>query len=1414
MPSRAFHLPTSRAARRRRPPHGTSLGRTRGIVWTTVMSLIGLLAVGGMTVATSTPASAAPGNPVAFDPATPAVFMSQAIPGDTNNTILRKLSLKGDNSFTWADEGGGQGHNYNALAFNTADNFLYAVVNNGKSWYRDETLIRIGQGGTTQFVADLPARGNLTYNLGAFDGNGRYVVGSSQSNDLWSYNLNSPGAGPTHYTISGVGGNFGTNDIVWKDGYFWGAKQNGKLVRIDLGSESAQELVSNMPNGADYGGAWLYGNGNLGFSNNDTGQVYELALSGGATVVSSRQGPVPGSSNDGTAIPGIPTDLGIEKIGLDTIGPGQQVDYTLRITNHGPGNVSDFVVTDRFQDGLSNPQSSTPGCHVNGQDVVCALGFLAAGSSYDVSVTGTVASTIPANGNCPSGRGVWNQAWITSQVDDQNPDNDYAEKHSCAAPKLELSKSSNATPNTRPGDVVTWTIHGTNVGSADFAAQNPARIEDELAGALDDSDLIPGSLDSSLGADPTVSGSRISWSGALKVGSAVELTYQATMKRGGDRHADNIAWEPPGTGGGPPPDCSADNADCKTVNLPALSIEKTANLGELNEFGQELTYTIKVTNLGPGVYTAQKPASLVDDLTDVFDDAELVPGSVTSDVGDAPTINGNELNWSGALASQQVATISYTVAYNGLADKITHNKACVPEEEVPPGAEWCDDVTIPGSFLQFGKESVPSADPLMEGDTVQYTLWFDNTLGKAKAKINHTDALDYVADDADVTTAPVAVDGDLAANIVDGDIHVTGFVPPGERYTVTYTITIRPDGQRGDNRLENHLLPPGDTIPPEPGTDCEETQTSTCIKIFEADYTKSVVASDDPIEAGTALTYTVKVENVSEISGPVDREDLLTDVLDDADLTVDPASDVDSVTVSPVEDEKFAIGGTIEPKATALITYEVTVKNEVDRGNNMATNFVLPPGTPPPATPPGEDYPPCAPDFDIACTQTPLPDVRVAKLSDPRSNSKVLPGDVISYTLTFTNVGQAIGKVDYVDDLSKVLDDADLTTAPVASDPALTVSDGADGKVVVGGLIDVGQEFTVTYAVTPRADGERGDNDIRNVVMKGNGDPCAPADDAICKTNHRIPEIVGTKSVDPVSGTPVATGRELKYTLLFTNIGTAKGDFERTDDLSALLDDARVIVEPVSSKDAVTVTRKGQKLLIAGSLGADGSARVTYTVVVKSPEDRGDEVLANFLLKPGEVPPGDPMGPCRKPSDTATCNPAGEVNPLKSSDPESGVAVEEGQRITYTLSFENVGEVPGGVDYVDYLGGVLDDADLVGELRASGDLAAEFDDDDNIVVTGSVKPGRTATVKYTVVVRDASDRGDSLLDNYLVSPLTHEGPPSTCLESNPLCTEHQVSPDSGLPDTGTSVSPVIIGLALALLAAGGVVVAAARRREE
>jgi large repetitive protein len=958
-------------------------------------------------------------------------------------------------------------------------------------------------------------------------------------------------------------------------------------------------------------------------------------------------------------------------------------------------------------------------------------GVLAQGQ-VSCTITVDVTSSTPASSE-PSPKVYENCAANISNVVGLNLPN-CASVEFFTQPELTIAKTSTATADSRPGDVVEYTVTASNDGTQDYTAANPAVVFDDLSGVLDDA-TYNSDATASAGATPSFASPLLSWSGPLAAGASVEITYSVTLTAAGDGNARNIAWAPSDPSDPQTPTCDppADGVDpvtgepCAATNqpLPRLSIDKSADQTELPAVGDQVTYSIVVTNEGPGVYTDAAPATATDDLSEVLDDATFDDASLSADIGTA-TRSGDTLSWTGPLAAGQSATITYTVTYTGDGDNQLTNLACVPNDAAAPGFLPCDSVTIPGAGLQQWKTAAASSSPIVAGSTITYTLFFDND-GQAAADVDAIDDLTHVFDDATVTTEPTTASG-LTVVRNGSEITVTGSVPAGERYTVTYTVTVLPDADRGDSIASNFLLAPGDTPPA--GPECEPTNPvlpdCTTTPITGVAYSKSVEASASPVIEGTELTYTITVVNTGATAVDVNRDDSLADVLDDATLTDDPASDTASVTVDGPTEDILAIRGTLAVGATAQVVYTVTVNPQAERGNSTASNFLVAPGTPPGDCDPATDQ----------CTVTPIQGYTVSKSA---SAETVVPGDVVTYTVTVKNTGTTAftdaAPATFADDLTEVLDDAvyngDVSAGGIVSGNELAWS----------GPLAVGASTTVTYSVTVN-DPRTGDGTLTNaVVPNAPGGDCDP--DGACVVETPVSSFTIAKTSDAETAMP---GDVITYTVTVTNTGqvdyTDAAPASFSDDLSGVLDDA-TSNDDVSAGGSIT----GTTLTWSGAIAAGDTVEVTYSVTVNDPVT-GDQDLLNT------VTPNAPGGSCVE-GECATTTPIASYTVAKSVD---AITALPGGVVTYTLTVTNTSDV----DYTDAapatltddLSGVLDDAVYNDDATSGATVSGS-----TLTWSGAVPARDVVVITYSVTIDDPVT-GDFVLRNAAVP----DGPGGSCAD--------------------------------------------------
>jgi CshA-type fibril repeat protein len=370
-----------------------------------------------LLVAAASVAPAAIAAPLA--PADPTVFMSQLLPG-AGGTTLRVLTQDrsgGDGSsggVTVSDVGSPAPYDYNALGYRVADGYLYGIVRSGA--HRDE-LVQIGSGGelrTLGPVSGLPTTsGSRAYLSGAF-GEGAYadtlfVKDNRNDGPLYPIDVVSRTVTAPVPVSRGVS----LFDFAWAGGYLWGGESDGavkSLIRLDVRTGTVTRFpagqVFRAEETGDYGAAWRYGNGNLGFLNNQSGMITQVQVTDPAsaaptiTAVSRVQG-TPGNGNDGASTVAAQTaDLVVTVTEPAPVRPASPVGWTVTVRNDGPGPSSGSTFRFPVPAGVTALTVPT-GCGVAGGTVTCVVGELADRASDDYLFsatsppTGAVAVSVP-----------------------------------------------------------------------------------------------------------------------------------------------------------------------------------------------------------------------------------------------------------------------------------------------------------------------------------------------------------------------------------------------------------------------------------------------------------------------------------------------------------------------------------------------------------------------------------------------------------------------------------------------------------------------------------------------------------------------------------------------------------------------------------------------------------------------------------------------------------------------------------------------------------------------------------------------------------------------------------------------------------------------------------------------------------
>ena len=562
---------------------------------------------------------------------------------------------------------------------------------------------------------------------------------------------------------------------------------------------------------------------------------------------------------------------------------GDNVTYTVTVTNDGDVDASQVVIVDQLGNGLKYVSSSDGGVWDEKTNTVTWIVDLAAGKTKTLNVVATVVGY----GNVTNSLAVGNK---TSKIN-------------VNVPEITPNKTvDNKNPNF--GDNVTYTIVVSNDGAAD--AKNVV-VKDILA---------PGFkfIEANYGGVYDELTRTVTWIVDVNAKGHVDLTIKVTVEDYGVL-TNNVTV--------------GNKTSSVNITVPEIIPNKTADIENPN-FGDEVTYTVNITNVG-------KSNAVNVAVRDVLGEGlELI--SADGGVYDPIT---RTITWTVNLNSGETKSfkvVAKVIGYGNVTNSlVVGNKTSAVDVDVP--------------------EIIPSkdADNMYPnfGDSIDYTITVNN-IGKADAKhVVVVDRLDkglkyvssshngvydeathtvtWVVDIAagsslDLTVTASAEEYGVLTNIVSVgdksasvDVNVPEIIPnktadienPNFGDNVTYTVTVTNDGN-----ADAKAVVVRDVL----GKDLKFVSATGIYTFDEA--TNTITWTVD-VDAGKTETFTVvaTVINYGNVTNS---------------LVVGNKTFNKNVTVPEITPDKTVDNE--NPNFGDDLTYTVTVKNE---GNGNATDVII-----------------------------------------------------------------------------------------------------------------------------------------------------------------------------------------------------------------------------------------------------------------------------------------------------------------------------------------------------------------------------------------------------------------------------------------------------------------------------------------
>ena len=767
---------------------------------------------------------------------------------------------------------------------------------------------------------------------------------------------------------------------------------------------------------------------------------------------------------------------------------GDNVTYTVTVTNDGDVDASQVVIVDQLGNGLKYVSSSDGGVWDEKTNTVTWIVDLAAGKTKTLNVVATVVGY----GNVTNSLAVGNK---TSKIN-------------VNVPEITPNKTvDNKNPNF--GDNVTYTIVVSNDGAAD--AKNVV-VKDILA---------PGFkfIEANYGGVYDELTRTVTWIVDVNAKGHVDLTIKVIVEDYGVL-TNNVTV--------------GNKTSSVNITVPEIIPNKTADIENPN-FGDEVTYTVNITNVGKSNAVNVAVRDVLGEGLELISADGGVYNPITRTITWTVNLNSGE--------TKSFKVVAKVIGYGNVTNSlVVGNKTSAVDVDVP--------------------EIIPSKDADNKypnfGDSIDYTITVNN-IGKADAKhVVVVDRLDnglkyvssshngvydeashtvtWVVDIAagsslDLTVTAVADEYGVLTNIVSVgdksasvDVNVPEIIPnktadienPNFGDNVTYTVTVTNDGNADAKAVVVRDVLGKDlkfvsatgtytfdeatnTITWTVDVDAGKTETFTVVatvinygnvtnslvvgnKTFNKNVTVPEITPDKTVDNenpnfGDDLTYTVTVKN--EGNGNA-NDVIIVDALGKGLEYVSSTGNYDNKTNTITWKVDLASGETKTFTVVAKIIGYTDVTNEVTVGNKTAAVTV--------------DIPEIIPAKDV-------------------NNTTPNFGDKVEYTITVNNNANKDAKqVVIVDTLGKGLKFINASHNGKYDESTRTIT----------WIIDLGAGESEVFSVNAAVEAY---GNINNTVVVGNKS---------ATKNITVPEIIPGKSVDVENPN---FGDTVTYTVVVTNNG-------------------------------------------------------------------------------------------------------------------------------------------------------------------------------------------------------------------------------------------------------------------------------------
>jgi uncharacterized repeat protein (TIGR01451 family) len=492
------------------------------------------------------------------------------------------------------------------------------------------------------------------------------------------------------------------------------------------------------------------------------------------------------------------------------------------------------------------------------------------------------------------------------------------------------------------------------------------------------------------------------------------------------------------------------------VNIPAdIGVSMSASPSPVT-VGNQLAYTIIVTNNGPGTATNVQ-------VTDPLP-ADVTILNVASGQGSSTTTGNTVVTSLGNLPVGVSSAIRILVVPNDVGTLTNTVTATLDEIDPDPSNNTFTLNTTVQAAADLGVTMTASPEPVLVGQNLTYVVTVSNSGPSPATGVTLTDLLpadvNFVSATASQGTASPG-QGDVVAKL--------GEIDPGN--TATLTIVVVPTASE---KITNQASVTANEFDPNAANNSASIDST----VSPADVGITIEADPSPVLAGNNLTYTLLIKN----NGPATADNVA--VVDQL------PSGVTFVSAAAAQGTAVVVGGAVNFDLGSIAS-----------GATVAATIVVIPTAPgsiaDSATVSAQEFDP-NPDNNSASITTLISPVDLSIATAPSAAGPILVGTKLTYTMTVMNNGPATATNVVVTDA--LPDGATFVSGTTSQGSVLP--EGATVLVPIG-IMPSGSAVTVTIVVTPTVVGTA----TNTAVVSSDQTDTNPADNTAVTTTDVINQI-------------------------------------------------------------------------------------------------------------------------------------------------------------------------------------------------------------------------------------------------------------------------------------------------------------------